>query len=242
MSCFLLPKTPCGEFENIFAKFWWQKTHGRRGIHWCQWKYSCRPKEEGGLGFRNMAQFNVSLLTKQGWRIINNPNSLVAQVLKAKYFPSVDFLNSRLGNNVSYTWKSIWAAKGILAEGLCWKVGRGTKISISLDYWIPGLPRDRLPVLNSNLNDSKVAELIDLSSRTWKQELIEYTFPEDVAEMILSIPLAESPHEDFQVWSIEATGEFTTSSAYKLLQSIENNLKLMLYKTTTRISTGNYGT
>ncbi|MBA0875507.1 hypothetical protein Goshw_007892 [Gossypium schwendimanii] len=43
------------------------------------------------------------------------------------------------------------------------------------------------------------------SDTTWKQELIAYTFPEDVAEMILSIPLAERPHEDFQVWSVEAT-------------------------------------
>ncbi|MFQ6666235.1 hypothetical protein Gotur_032668 [Gossypium turneri] len=104
-----------------------------------------------------------------------------------------------------------------------WLVGRGTKISISRDYWIPVLPRDRLPVLTTKLNDSKVAELIDSSSRTWKQELIAYTFPEDVAEMILYIPLAERPHEDFQVWSAEATGEFTTRSAYKLLQSIESD-------------------
>lgn len=63
-SCFLLPKTLCGDIENIFAKFWWQKAYGKRGIHWCQWKYLCLPKEEGGLGFRNMAQFNTSLLAK----------------------------------------------------------------------------------------------------------------------------------------------------------------------------------
>ena len=211
------------KLKIFLLNFGGKKTHGRRGIHWCQWKYLCRPKEEGGLGIRNMAQFNISLLAKQGWRIINNPNSLVALVLKAKYFPSVDFLNSQLGNNISYTWKSIWAAKGILAEGLCWKVGRGTKISISRDYWIPVLPRDRLPVLSSNLNDSKVAELIDSSSRTWKQELIEYTFPEVVAEKILSIPLAEKPHDDFQVRSAEASGEFTVRSAYQLLQNTENN-------------------
>ncbi|MBA0819031.1 hypothetical protein Gohar_027881 [Gossypium harknessii] len=37
--------------------------------------------------------------------------------------------------------------------------------------------------------------------------------------MILSIPLAERPHEDFQVWSAEASGEFTVRSSYKLLQN-----------------------
>lgn len=66
----------------------------------------CRPKKEGGLGFRNMGQFNVSLLAKQGWRILNNPNSLIAKVLKAKYFLDVNSLNLWLGNNSSYTWKT----------------------------------------------------------------------------------------------------------------------------------------
>lgn len=79
----------------------------------------CPPKEEGGMGFRNMSKFNIMLLAKQGWRFINNPNSLVTRVFKAKYFPNDDFLNSCLGNKSSYVWKGIWATKGILAKGLC---------------------------------------------------------------------------------------------------------------------------
>ncbi|KAA3466735.1 reverse transcriptase [Gossypium australe] len=71
MSRFLLQKSLCGELENIFAKFWWQKGQRKKGIHWCQWKYMCCPKEEG-MGFKNMFRFNISLLAKQGWRIINN--------------------------------------------------------------------------------------------------------------------------------------------------------------------------
>ena len=54
----------------------------------------CRSKDEGGLGFKSMAQFNVALLAKKGWRILNNPNSLVAKVLKAKYYPQSNFLNA----------------------------------------------------------------------------------------------------------------------------------------------------
>ena len=83
----------------------------------------CRPKNEGGLWFRNMAQFNIALLEKQGWRLLLNSNLLVAQVLKAKYFPNVDFLDSHLGNNVSYTWKSIWAGvNGSICVGLRMRV------------------------------------------------------------------------------------------------------------------------
>lgn len=47
MTCFFLQKSLCGEFENIFARFWWQKGKGNKRIHWCQWKAMCSSREEG---------------------------------------------------------------------------------------------------------------------------------------------------------------------------------------------------
>ncbi|KAA3460284.1 reverse transcriptase [Gossypium australe] len=133
MSYFLFPRVLCEKIESILARFWWQKGPGKRGIHWCQWKFLYRSKEEGGLGFRRMAQFNISLLAKQGWRLLNFPNSLVARVFKAKYFPDTDFLHARLGSSCSFIWRSIWAIKGTLEKRLLWKVGTGSNISISHD-------------------------------------------------------------------------------------------------------------
>lgn len=37
----------------------------------------------------------------------------------------------------SYTWKSIWAVKGLLLTGLRWRVGNGRNISIEEDVWVP---------------------------------------------------------------------------------------------------------
>lgn len=83
------------------------------------------------MGFRDMESFNVALLAKQGWRIMQNSNSLVSRVLKAKYFLSSNFINADLGNLPSYTWCSIWAFKWALYKGLGWRIGTGTRIFIN---------------------------------------------------------------------------------------------------------------
>ncbi|MBA0701515.1 hypothetical protein Goari_022212 [Gossypium aridum] len=124
---------------------------------------------------------------------------------------------------LSVSVKSIWASNGTLKEGLCWKVGRGTQISVGNDNWIPDVGRSKISAIITNSNDFKVADVINQSNRTWKKELIISTFSEDVAEKIIGIPLAEEPHDDFRVWSVEASGEFTVRSSYKLLQSIEDD-------------------
>lgn len=84
MSYFLLLKSPCKQMEQLIVKFWWQKGHGREGIRWCASNHTCRSKEERSMGFRSMSKFNISLLAKQGWRLINILDSLLSRVLKAK--------------------------------------------------------------------------------------------------------------------------------------------------------------
>ncbi|KAA3472610.1 reverse transcriptase [Gossypium australe] len=226
MTCFLLPKTLCGDIESIFAKYWWQHGKKKRGIHWCQWKLMCRPKEDGGMGFRNMSQFNISLLAKQGWRIMNNADSLVTKVLKEKYFPNDQFLNSRLGNSCSYTWKSTWAAKDVLRKG--------ENISINNDAWILEALNFRLSSEIDSLRDCYVHSLIDNNTRKWKEEMIKFTFAEEDAARILHIPLADDPHDDFLAWEGEASGEFSVRSAYKLLQNTEEYLRAYALQTSYR--------
>ncbi|XP_021627043.1 uncharacterized protein LOC110625723 [Manihot esculenta] len=44
---------------------------------------------DGGLGFKSIHEFNLAILGKQGWNIITRPHSLVACVLKARYFSTM---------------------------------------------------------------------------------------------------------------------------------------------------------
>jgi hypothetical protein len=56
-----------------------------------------RSKTAGGLGFRDLIMFNKALLAKQCWRLIQNLDYLIFQIIRAKYYPNSSFLESELG-------------------------------------------------------------------------------------------------------------------------------------------------
>ena len=97
----------------------------------------CKSKMNGGIGFRNLQAFNLAMLAKQGWRLISNPNSLVAQIYKARYYQRGDVFQAKLGFSPSYTWRSIFNGLEVVKRGTRWRVGNGERILIWEDKWLP---------------------------------------------------------------------------------------------------------
>lgn len=87
---------------SIMRSFWWQSSREGKGIPSVAWDKLCRPKQEGELGFRELGSFNQVLLAKHGWHLLQNPNLLVAKVLKHQYFLNRDFMDASFGTNPSF--------------------------------------------------------------------------------------------------------------------------------------------
>ncbi|KAK5811335.1 hypothetical protein PVK06_026664 [Gossypium arboreum] len=101
-----------------------------------------------------------------------------------------------LGSYPSYTWRSIWEAKQLLEEGVGWRMGDDIAVNIWNDAWLLRFGNGRVHFQNIDIRYSKVYDLIERESVTWKQDAICLSFGEEQLKRILLIPLASSePHD-----------------------------------------------
>lgn len=160
MSCFRLPKGILSKISSLCASFWWGSSGTKNRIHWRKWSDLCQPKELGGLNFRDLETFNQAMLAKQGWRVLVNPESTVARVLRGKYFPHSDLFEATSHSNSSFFWKSfIWGLE--LLKGGCRKqIRNGLSVRVLEDPWIPRPWTFKIFGCKDQCEDLKVADCI----------------------------------------------------------------------------------
>ena len=161
------------------------------------------------MGLKKLKEFHLALLAKQGWRLQQGHDALVYKILKAKYFPTTDFSQVALGNNPSFTWRSIMAAQLLIKYGLRWRLGNDESIWIWGDKWL--LKPSTFMVSSPRLfmpQDMKVGDLIDKEEATWKVGVVDALFLPHEAEAIKAIPISSNLLEDKQIWARSTNGVF----------------------------------
>lgn len=86
MSVFMLPKSLIQNIARIINDFLQSYQKQSNKCHWIRQSKMFQRKGIGGLGFRDLECFNKALLAKQGWKLNQNLDSLVANVMRKKYY------------------------------------------------------------------------------------------------------------------------------------------------------------
>jgi hypothetical protein len=216
MSVFKLPLGLCDELTRMIRRYWWGAENGKRKTHWIAWDIMLRPKDYGGVGFRDMRLFNQALLARQAWRLIQYPDTLCARILKAKYYPNGVLLDTVFSGNGSSTWHAIEYGLELLKKGVVWRVGNGANIRIWRDPWIP---RETSRYPRSNQGRCRYRWVADflLPDGTWNLQRLQQYFQEDDISDIMQIKASTRNEEDFVSWFPEKNGVFTVKSAYRLV-------------------------
>jgi len=202
MSTFLLSLEICENLASAIAQFWWSSNLPKRGIHWAKWERVCLPREEGGIGFRMIHEFSLTLLALQLWRLVQFPDFLVARVLKGRYYRLSSPLRVNSSSSSSYVWTSISAAKKLLLLGIRQKIHSGYKVKVWEDPWIPTTPtRPAIPVAPVMHPNMRVRDLINQVSKDWDVGLLENYVNLDDIPLIRNLAISSTHRRDTFCWN-----------------------------------------
>ncbi|CAL1404855.1 unnamed protein product [Linum trigynum] len=217
MCLFLLPVSLTKKMDSLLSNFFWSGSMQKSNLHWCRKEVLCSPKSEGGLGFRSFRDFNLALLAKQAWRLMNNTDTLWSRLIKGLYFPRGNFLSAKKGSKPSWIWASLWESKKVIDLGAIKVIGSGDDTWIDQDPWVPFLPR--ACIQSGPQNHARVSTWIDPESRKWKDEFIQGHVSPSERDAILRVPIGEEEAKDFWAWRFNEDGKFTVKTAYHAVHS-----------------------
>ncbi|GKV27402.1 hypothetical protein SLEP1_g36575 [Rubroshorea leprosula] len=184
MSFFFVPKGVINELEKIRRDFLWGKKEGGGGISWVKWDSVCKPKEEGGLGVRDLRTFNIVLLGKWWGRMAGKERGLWKRVLNTKYGVEegrwLEWVRGEIKGG-SYWWRDLCRINFILpnrenwlGEGFNIHLGDGGGIRFWKDVWLGEVNlATRFPklFLLSTGKDNKIQQMGEWYNNMWQWKL-----------------------------------------------------------------------
>lgn len=176
-------------------------------MHWISWDRLSVPKEDGGLGFKDLESFNIALLAKQVWRIMQGPGSLVSRILRGRYLPQQTILNGQLGTKPSYIWRSLMEGLALIRKGMCILIGNGQETKVWTDQWLPVNPRRaRRSNRGVSIDDISVNALFHQGTHLLNHEQLDLLFVPEDAKLIKDIKLSPQDSEDVLGWNYTDSG------------------------------------
>ena len=134
-SIFLLPISTVKDIEKVLKGFLWCQGDLGRGRAKIAWKTLCKPKMQGGLGFKDLGKWNEVLLTKHIWNIAANKKSFWVKWVHMVKLRGLSFWEVNTEYNDCWNWKNLLGLRDNVKKYIEFKIGNGRKIYVWNDKW-----------------------------------------------------------------------------------------------------------
>ncbi|KHN31029.1 Putative ribonuclease H protein, partial [Glycine soja] len=107
LSFFRVPKAVVDRLVKIQRRFMWGGAADQAKIPWISWEVVCLPKEKEGLGIEDINNFNLALLGKWKWNLMQNQGELWTRVLESKYGGWRGLMDANSAAHESIWWRDL---------------------------------------------------------------------------------------------------------------------------------------
>lgn len=153
---FMLPAAVHKKLQQIFTRFLWRGDHSKIGGAKISWVNVCKPRNEGGLGIKNLVEWNNTQLLMHFWKLIKKHESLWVSWIYGTTLRRKNFWTMKIPTDCSWFWRNILKLRDQAKDFISYRIGNGKSISFWLEPWwrgncIASSPTDSI-IANSGSN------------------------------------------------------------------------------------------
>nr|KAJ0184832.1 hypothetical protein LSAT_V11C900454780 [Lactuca sativa] len=177
-SVVLLPKGINKEIGKIMREFLWKSGQNRKGAAKVSWNEICKPKSYGGLGLKNLNDWNIALLSSRIWKLISGQNSLWVKWVNCYLLEGRSFWDVGPKDKMSWSWRNLLKIRPSLRDFFYSRIGNGKGTSMWYDNWHQLGPLSYVlsprEITNAGYNiRDKVSDVIVDENWNWPSEWTE---------------------------------------------------------------------
>jgi hypothetical protein len=166
-----------------------------------------------------MKEVNLALISKLGWKLHNNSDSLWVNQLRGKYLSTSSFLSPSSHSSPSGIWRGILSSQSIISLGACHRIHKHSPLNIWHSPWVPTLVFfTPSPAPHHSSPPNLVVSDLITPQNSWNFPMLLSIFYAPSVKEIQKISISSVPSSDF-IWTPSANGNFSTSSALKLINN-----------------------
>lgn len=178
------------------------------------WDDICQPKDNGGLGIRDLHTVNKSLIIHAAWNIAVNKNPFLTSILRAKYFHNNSFWTANSTGPRSVFWSSILQVRKELFDDTIYQIRAGSTSIWSAPWclvWDSIHDHLLLPVTTTPM-PSIISDLWIPNTQQWDMHLLSHTFDNHAINAITSINPIPNNQQDILIWFPSKNGTCSTKN------------------------------
>ncbi|XP_058211806.1 uncharacterized protein LOC131323991 [Rhododendron vialii] len=124
-----------GDIERILRSFFWSgpelKTSGTK----VAWQFVCAPKEEGGLGFRLLKDWNSASMLRHLWALCVKSDTLWLKWIHTYIIKDQSLWRVKIPNEASWTIRKIFNLRDLAQPWIKYVIGDGSSTFLWIDNW-----------------------------------------------------------------------------------------------------------
>jgi len=214
---FIIPSQVMKQIEACCRNFVWTGTWSQVGIPLVSWKQICLPRNERGLGVKQLREWNRAFMSKHVWNLVTEDKNLWTIWMKNKMRNQNAWAYVERQDS-SFSWRQILKMRGSLQHCLVKKIGDGRETSLFFDKWLEkGRIVDLVGGREYVVQWGETKMVADWrTSHGWS---IPASFQRQFPTISAEIHRTNVSHGlDEVIWTEHCSGKFSVSSCYQMLR------------------------